>query len=222
MGQKVHPNGFRVGITKKYQSIWFAKSSDYRYLLEIDQFVRKYLKQHFPTQKTGNIIIDLRTNSNQVLNRQKRILIDIHTAVPRTFLVLKTSTGKNVLRTVLSFLQRHYNAQVQIQLIPILKPLQHAKLIAETIGSELEERKNFRRAMKQAVSNSGITSQQIKGIKIQISGRLNGVEMARSEWIRFGCIPLQTLTANIEYYSHSTQTTYGLFGIKVWVFLPPT
>nr|YP_009540999.1 ribosomal protein S3 [Discoplastis spathirhyncha]AYQ93494.1 ribosomal protein S3 [Discoplastis spathirhyncha] len=208
MGQKVHPIGFRLGISKDHNSFWYAKSNKYIYLLQEDIFVRNYINKEFSQAGLSQIVIKRKLNS---LN------VSIYSARPSLIL---GNNGENLdkFRKSLSFSleNRFINRDIQINVIEIVNQDSCSSLLAEFIQQQLEKRVPFRRVIKSTI----VKAQQagIKGIKIQISGRLNGAEIARTEWVREGQIPLHTLKANIDYCNYKAHTIYGILGIKVWVY----
>lgn len=205
MGQKTHPLGFRIGITKKHKSSWYSKMQTYAKLLQEDYQIRSYIES-----KLNNASISL----IHIHRKVDQIEIDIHTARPGIVLG-KMGTGiENLRKQLTEHLQD--NKQIRINVIEIGEPDQEASLIAEFITQQLEKRIAFRRAVRQGVQRS--QKANVQGIKVQISGRLNGAEIARSEWIREGRVPLQTLRADIDYSYKTAQTIYGILGVKVWLF----
>lgn len=205
MGQKTHPLGFRIGITQKHRSAWYARMKEYPKLLQEDYSIRQYVKNKFHTASISDIYISKKID---------QIEIDIHTARPGIILG-RMGLGIDNLRQELQKLLFH-NKQIRINLIEIKEPDQEATLIAEFIAQQLEKRIAFRRAVRQGIQRA--QKANINGIKVQVSGRLNGAEIARSEWIREGRVPLQTLRANIDYSYKTAQTIYGILGVKVWLF----
>lgn len=203
MGQKIHPTGFRLGITKEHTSRWYANSNQYADLLNEDLQVRDFLKNKLKQAQVSRIQIDRPANNAN---------ITIHTARPG-IVIGKKGEDINKLRTEVSALM---GVPVQISIEEIRKPELDATLVAESIAQQLERRIMFRRAMKRSVQ----TAMRLGagGIKINIGGRLNGAEIARSEWYREGRVPLHTLRADIDYGTAEAMTTYGIIGIKVWVF----
>lgn len=205
MGQKIHPLGFRINITQKHKSSWFSKKQNYRQLLQEDYNIRAYI---FNRLKAASII-------NIQINRKiEQVEIEVKTARPGIILG-KTGAGieelKHQIRKWLNNQQ-----QIRINVIEVVEPDREACIIAEFIVQQLEKRVAFRRAVRQAAQRA--QKAHVKGIKIQVSGRLNGAEIARSEWIREGRVPLQTLRADIDYSYKRAQTIYGVLGIKVWMF----
>ncbi|MCP3663758.1 MAG: 30S ribosomal protein S3 [Gammaproteobacteria bacterium] len=203
MGQKVHPIGMRLGIVKQWTSKWFAESKDYADLLITDLEVRDYLKKRLTQASVSRIQIDRPANNAH---------ITIHTARPG-LVIGKKGEDIDSLRAEVS---RRMGIPVHISVEEIRKPELDAQLVAEGITQQLERRVMFRRAMKRSVQTSMRLGAQ--GIKINIGGRLNGAEIARSEWYREGRVPLHTLRADIDYGFAEARTTYGIIGVKVWIF----
>src|SRR4249920_3089494 len=202
MGQKVHPFGFRLGFNKTWLSRWFA-DKDYAKLLHEDIKLRAELKKQF--QHAGVARIDIERAAN-------RLKIDIHTSRPG-IIIGRKGTEVDKLR---QDLQKKTGREVFINILEIQKPELDAQLIAESVAMQLEKRIAFRRAMRKAVESA--LRFGAKGIKIRVSGRLNGAEIARSEWYLHGQLPLQTLRADIDYGFAEASTTYGQIGIKVWLY----
>lgn len=205
MGQKTHPSGFRIGITKKHKSSWFSTMKNYSHFIEQDYKIRLYINQMLPKASISLI------NINRKLDQ---IEIDINTARPGLVLG-KMGTGIEQIRKTLNT-KLNLNNKIRINIIEILEPDQEAILLAEWIAQQLEKRIAFRRAIRQAIQKAQKVN--INGIKIQVGGRLNGAEIARKEWIREGRVPLQTLRANIDYGYTTAHTIYGILGVKVWLF----
>nr|YP_010199030.1 ribosomal protein S3 [Hydropuntia urvillei]UAD88479.1 ribosomal protein S3 [Hydropuntia urvillei] len=205
MGQKTHPLGFRIGITQRHKSSWFSHKKIYSKLAQEDYKIRQWIEQQL--NQAGITLVNIDRKVNQ-------IQIQIHTARPGIILG-KTGFGLDNLKYNLENILKR-NVQIRINLTEIAEPDQEAVLIAEFIVQQLEKRVAFRRVMRQAIQRSQKAKNQ--GIKIQISGRLNGAEIARSEWIREGRVPLQTLRANIDYSYKTAHTIYGILGVKVWLF----
>jgi small subunit ribosomal protein S3 len=203
MGQKVHPNGMRLGIIKSWNSVWFANSKDFSDNLNSDFQVRSFLKKELFKASVSRIIIE---------RPAKSIRITIHTARPG-IVIGKKGEDVEKLRTAIAAIT---GVPAQINISEVRKPELDAKLVADNITSQLERRVMFRRAMKRAVQNA--MRQGAKGIKVEISGRLGGAEIARKEWYREGRVPLHTLRADIEYNTSEAHTTYGIVGVKVWIF----
>jgi len=203
MGQKVHPTGIRLGIVKDWTSRWYANSKDYPILLGQDLKVRSFLKEKLAHASVSRIQINRPSGSAQ---------ITIHTARPG-IVIGKKGEDIDKLRTAVSAM---IGVPVQINVEEIRKPELDAQLVAEGIAQQLERRIMYRRAMKRSVTNTMRLGAE--GIKINLGGRLNGAEIARSEWYREGRVPLHTLRADIDYGFAEALTTYGIIGIKVWIF----
>jgi len=203
MGQKVHPNGIRLGIVKDWTSKWYADSKDYADLLNNDLAVRAYLKKKLAQASVSRIQID---------RPAKNAHITVHTARPGV-VIGKKGEDIDALRKEVSALM---GIPVHISIEEIRKPELDAQLVAESVAQQLERRIMFRRAMKRAVQNAMRLG--AGGIKINIAGRLKGAEIARSEWYREGRVPLHTLRADIDYGIAVAVTTYGVLGVKVWIF----
>lgn len=203
MGQKVHPTGIRLGIVKDWTSKWYAASKDYADLLNTDLEVREFLKKRLAQASVSRIQID---------RPAKNAHITIHTARPGVVIGKKGEDIDRLRKEV----SEKMGIPVHISIEEIRKPELDACLVAENVAGQLERRIMFRRAMKRAVQNSMRLGAQ--GIRINIAGRLNGVEIARSEWYREGRVPLHTLRANIDYGLAEAKTTYGVLGVKVWIF----
>jgi len=203
MGQKVHPNGIRLGITKPFASTWFASSKDFADNLHGDHLVRAYLSEKLKRASLSKIVIE---------RPAKSIRVTIHTARPGVVIGKK---GEDVEKLRLK-VSKIAGVPAQINIAEVRKPEMDAQLVAESITSQLERRVMFRRAMKRAVQNAMRLG--AKGIKVEVSGRLGGAEIARSEWYREGRVPLHTLRADIDYATAEANTTYGIIGVKVWIF----
>ncbi|HAO34258.1 MAG TPA: 30S ribosomal protein S3 [Candidatus Competibacter sp.] len=206
MGQKVHPTGIRLGIASDWSSKWYANSKNYPDRLETDLQVRQHLKKKLANASVSRI---------QIERPAQLARITIHTARPGV-VIGKKGEDIEALRRDVSRMMSLDIKDLQINIEEIRKPELDAQLVAESIAQQLERRIMFRRAMKRAVANAMRLG--ALGIKIQVSGRLNGAEIARSEWTREGRVPLHTLRANIDYGLAEAQTTYGVIGIKVWIF----
>ncbi|MCE2452011.1 MAG: 30S ribosomal protein S3 [Nitrospinae bacterium] len=202
MGQKVHPIGFRVGITRGWNSHWFAKHNFGDLLLD-DQRIRKYVKERLSHAGVSNVEIE---------RASERARINIWTARPG---IIIGKRGAEVDR-LKADLQELTGNQVNVNIKEVRKAEMDAQLVAENIAMQLERRIAFRRAMKKAVTSA--LRFGAKGVKIQCSGRLGGAEIARTEWYREGRVPLQTLRADIDYGFAEGKTTYGIIGVKVWIF----
>jgi small subunit ribosomal protein S3 len=204
MGQKVHPTGMRLGIVADYTSRWYASSKDYANYLNSDLQVREFLKKKLSQASVSRITIE-RTAGNAN--------ITIYTARPGLVIGKKGEDIERLRQEVTKMLKLPV---VHINIEEVRKPELDAQLVAEGIAQQLERRIMFRRAMKRAVTNTLRLGAQ--GIKVNVSGRLNGAEIARTEWYREGRIPLHTLRADIDYGFAEALTTYGIIGVKVWIF----
>src|SRR4051812_28615684 len=204
MGQKIHPIGFRLSVNKNWGSRWFSNSRNFAGMLNEDLKVREYLKRKLAHASVGRVVIE---------RPAKDARITIHSARPGVVIGKKGEDIENLkaeLRRLLGVQMVHVNIE------EIRKPEVDAQLIADSITQQLEKRIMFRRAMKRAMQNAMRLGAQ--GIKIMSAGRLNGAEIARTEWYREGRVPLHTLRADIDYGFSEARTTYGVIGIKVWVF----
>ncbi len=209
MGQKVHPTGIRLGIVKKHTSTWYANSKQYADMLYSDLKVREYLRKHLSTAFVSRIDVE-RLEVGRSSNTTAKVTI--HTARPG-MVIGKKGADLEKLKPAVSSLM---DVPVVIDVKEIVKPDLDATLVAQGVASQLERRVMFRRAMKRAVQNA--MRQGAQGIKIQVSGRLGGAEIARTEWYREGRVPLHTLRADIDYSTAEASTTYGIIGVKVWIF----
>lgn len=203
MGQKVHPNGIRLGIVKPWTSTWFANTKEFANNLDSDFRVRQFLIKELANASVSRIDIE---------RPAKSMRVTIHTARPG--IVIGKKGGD--IETLRNRVAKLTSVPVQINIAEIKKPELDAKLVAKSIAEQLERRVIFRRAMKRAVQNAMRSG--AKGIKVEVSGRLGGAEIARSEWYREGRVPLHTLRADIDYNTAEALTTYGIIGVKVWIF----
>jgi len=206
MGQKVHPIGFRLGIATDWSSKWYAEGREYSRFLMADVKVRTYLKDRLSQASVSRI---------QIARSAGNVLITIHTARPG-IVIGKKGEDIEKLRKKVSGMMRLPIQSIKLNIEEIRKPEIDAQLVAESIAQQLERRIMFRRAMKRSVSNAMRLG--ALGVKINVGGRLNGAEIARSEWYREGRVPLHTLRANIDYGFAEAKTTYGILGVKVWIF----
>ena len=207
MGQKTHPLGFRLGITQEHKSAWYANFSDYARLLEEDNKIRTYLNKLAKAASISDIKINRDGSGDQ-------IQLNIETGRPGA-LVGENGLGiENLLKNIKKFLPN--NRRITINVVEVAKINLNASLIADLVVKQLEDRVAFRRAIREAMQAAH--EDNVSGIKIQVSGRLNGAEIARSEWIREGRVPLQTLRADIDYSNKEANTIYGVLGVKVWLF----
>ncbi|MDO1510823.1 MULTISPECIES: 30S ribosomal protein S3 [unclassified Neisseria] len=203
MGQKINPTGFRLAVTKDWSSKWFAKSNEFSTVLKQDIDVRNYLRKRLANASVGRVVIERPAKSAR---------ITIHSARPGVVIGKK---GEDI-EVLKRDLQALMGVPVHVNIEEIRKPELDAQIIADGIASQLEKRVMFRRAMKRAMQNAMRVG--AKGIKIMTSGRLNGADIARSEWYREGRVPLHTLRANVDYATSEAHTTYGVLGLKVWVY----
>jgi len=203
MGQKVHPIGIRLGISKDWNSTWYAERGDYAEMLNSDLAVREYLQKRLQQAAVSRI---------QIERPAKTARITIHTARPGIVIGKKGEDIEQLRRDV----TERMGVPTHISVAEIRKPELDAQLVAEGIAQQLERRIMFRRAMKRAVGNSMRLG--ALGIKVKLSGRLNGADIARSEWYREGQVPLHTLRADVDYGVVEAATTYGILGVKVWIY----
>lgn len=205
MGQKVHPTGLRLGIIKEHKSCWYAEGKQYPLLLQEDNKVRQYIAKTLNNAGISDIRIERKAD---------QIDLSIYTARPGV-VVGRGGAGIDKIRNELQLLLNNQR-QFRINVIEVSNVDADANLMAEFIVGQLERRVSFRRVVRQAIQRA--QKAEVKGIKIQVSGRLNGAEIARTEWIREGRVPLHTLRADIDYSYRTATTTYGILGVKVWIF----
>ncbi|WP_028448397.1 MULTISPECIES: 30S ribosomal protein S3 [Chitinibacter] len=203
MGQKIHPTGFRLPVTKNWSSRWYANSSSFAKMLNEDIEVRDFLKKKLAGAAVSRVVIE---------RPAKNAKVTIYSARPGVVIGKK---GEDI-EQLKAQLQKILNVPVHVNIEEVRKPEIDAQIIADSITSQLEKRVMFRRAMKRAMQNAMRLGAQ--GIKIMSSGRLNGIEIARTEWYREGRVPLHTLRADIDYATSEAKTTYGIIGVKVWVY----
>jgi small subunit ribosomal protein S3 len=206
MGQKVHPVGIRLGISADWNSKWYASSSDFADLLNADIKVREYLKKKLENANVSKIQIERPTRA---------AVITIHTARPGVVIGKKGADIEKLREDVAKLIGLHINS-VKINIEEIRKPELDAQLVAESIAQQLVRRVMFRRAMKRSIQNT--MRMGAEGVKIMVGGRLNGAEIARSECYAEGRVPLHTLRADIDYGFAEALTTYGILGVKVWIY----
>ena len=207
MGQKTHPLGFRLGITQKHRSAWYTDFKHYSKLLEEDNKIRTYINNVAKFASISNIYINRNGLGDQ-------IELNIETARPGILVGDKGSQIKTLASNIKKFMSP--NCHITINILEIENVNSNAYLIADLVVQQLEDRVAFRRAIREALKCA--QDNEVNGIKIQVSGRLNGAEIARSEWIREGRVPLQTLRADIDYATKEANTIYGILGVKVWLF----
>ena len=206
MGQKVHPTGIRLGIVKDWASRWYADTKTFPEHIRQDHEIRVYIKEKLKDASVSRISIE---------RPSKRCNITIHTARPG-IVIGKKGEDIEKLRMEVSKMIGMAIQDVRINISEVRKPELDAQLVAEGIAQQLERRVMFRRAMKRAVTNTMRVGAE--GVKVKVGGRLNGAEIARSEWYREGRVPLHTLRADIDYGTAEANTTYGVIGVKVWIF----
>ena len=203
MGQKVHPIGFRLGINRSWDSLWFAKKGDYgKYLIE-DYKIRQFIKKNIKNAGVSEVVIE---------RSSKKCTVSIHTSRPG-FVIGKKGSDIEKIKIKISKITKD---EVSVNIKEIKKPELNAYLVSENIAQQLEKRVAYRRAMKRAMQATMRLG--AKGIKVCVSGRLAGNDIARSEWLREGSIPLHTLRANLDYAQSEALTTYGMIGVKVWIY----
>jgi small subunit ribosomal protein S3 len=202
MGQKVHPIGFRIGITREWESKWYAEKN-YQQFLHEDIAIRKFLKAKLYHAGISRVTVERAANKAKIY---------VHAAKPG-IIIGKRASGLDALR---SDLRKMSETDVFLNIIEVRKVETDAQLVAENIGAQLSKRVSFRRAMKKAVTQARRAG--AKGIKVMCAGRLGGAEMSRREWYREGRVPLHTLRADIDFGVHQAKTTYGVIGVKVWIF----
>ena len=211
MGQKTHPTGFRTGVNKSHNAIWFANYGAYSKVLEEDYKIRKFFEKKFESiySKAGIAKLEIQRKVNQ-------LELIIHAARPKAIAVDSDKT--NLLVELKDDLRNLINdsKQIRIKVLQVTKSENESSLVARSIGDQLEKRVAFRKAIRQTTQM--LQKSGVKGFKIQVAGRLNGAEIARAEWAREGRVPLQTIRADISYATHRANTIYGVLGIKVWIF----
>lgn len=207
MGQKTHPLGFRLGITQEHKSKWYARFNEYTNILKEDDKIRTYLNQVARANGISNVEI----NRNGL---DEHTIINIETGKPGVLIGEEGAGLKFLLKSIQKFLP--IDQKLTMDILEVKQVDLDAGLLADSVVNQLEKRIAFRRAIRDALLKA--QKQNVKGIKIQVSGRLNGAEIARSEWIREGRVPLQTLRAKIDYATREAHTIYGVLGIKVWIF----
>ena len=203
MGQKVNPVGLRLGVNRGWDSVWFAKKKDFGNYLIQDFKIRKYIREQIVNSGVSEIIIE---------RSAKKCIVTIHTSRPGFVIGKKGSDIEKIKKNVIKIT----GAEVAVNVKEIKKPELNAYLAAENIAQQLVKRVAYRKAMKRAMQSA--LKLGAKGIKVMVSGRLAGNEIARTEWLREGSIPLHTLRANVDYAEAEALTTYGVIGVKVWIY----
>ena len=203
MGQKVNPVGFRLGVNRGWDSVWYAKKKDFgNYLIE-DFKIREYIKKNVINSGVSKVMIERTSN---------KCYVTIYTSRPG-FVIGKKGADIETLRQKLASLTE---SELHLNIVEVRKPELDAQLVAEGIAQQLERRVSFRRAMKRGVQSA--MRMGALGIRVNVAGRLGGAEIARTEWYREGRVPLHTLRADIDYANYEAETAYGIIGIKVWIF----
>ena len=203
MGQKVNPTGFRLGVSKKQNANWYAKGKDFSSNLIQDLKVRDYLGKKLKNSSISKVELERTADS---------FIVNIHTSRPGIIIGKRGEEIENLKKAV----QKIVKGPSKINIKEVKKPDLDAHILAEGVAQQLEKRVMYRRAMKRTVQSA--LRQSAKGVRIEVSGRLNGAEIARTEWYREGRVPLHTLRADIDYGTAEALTTYGIIGVKVWVF----
>ena len=231
MGQKIHPLGLRLGITQKHRSKWFATKKNYPRLILEDRFFRNYLLKTYPEAK----IVDIQVIRGRILEKDgtdekfEKTKVVIYTPFPRHLVDLKQpeKTLEELRLKLLDMCTKERKKQnaptlvLSLKLLPVKRPYGEASMIADDLIEQLEKRTPFRKALKQTLfrmKRGKIFDKVLQGTRIQISGRLNGAEIARIEWTRKGRVPLHTLRADVGYVAKTAKTIHGILGIKVWTF----
>ena len=211
MGQKTHPTGFRIGVNKTHNSTWFANYGAFSEVLKEDYKIRQFFEKEFSAiyEKAGIAKLEIKRKVNQ-------LELLIYAARPKSIASASDDEGTILnLKTAIKKLLNE-SKQIRIKVLQINKSENESSLVARSLATQLEKRVAFRKAIRQTTQM--LQKSGVKGFKIQVSGRLNGAEMARYEWVKEGRVPLQTLRADISYATYRANTTYGVLGIKVWVF----
>ncbi|OUW80977.1 MAG: 30S ribosomal protein S3 [SAR86 cluster bacterium] len=203
MGQKVNPVGFRLGTSRDHDSVWYAKAKDYSSLVMEDINIREKIKSILPQAPISSISIK---------RTMEELIIDINTSRPGVVIGKKGEEIEKIKKEI----KKIVNQDAKLNVVEVKQPDLDAQLVAASVTQQLEKRIMFRKAMKRAVQNT--MRQGAKGIRIEVSGRLNGAEIARSEWYREGRVPLHTIKADIDYATSEALTTYGILGVKVWIY----
>ena len=204
MGQKVSPNGLRIGINKGWNSLWFVKKADFAKYIKEDNVIRTFIKKKYYACAISKIMIE---------RTAKRVVITIYTSRPGILIGQKGAGVENLKKEVMEMTKAD---SVSINIKEIRNPDADATLVAESIASQLEKRVHFRRAMKMAMQKA--MKAGVKGVKTMVAGRLDGADIARTEHYHQGSLPLQTLRADIDYGFAEAKTTFGMLGVKVWIY----
>ena len=211
MGQKTHPTGFRIGVNKTHNSTWFANYGAFSEVLKEDYKIRQFLVKEFATiyEKAGIAKLEIKRKVNQ-------LELLLYAARPKS--IASASDNEGTILNLKTSIKKLLNGskQIRIKVLQINKSENESSLVARSLATQLEKRVAFRKAIRQTTQM--LQKSGVKGFKIQVSGRLNGAEIARAEWVREGRVPLQTLRADISYATLQAHTIYGVLGIKVWIF----
>lgn len=205
MGQKTHPIGFRIGITKDWTSKWYAQKKDYPLILKEDLEIKKYIKERYKSAGISEVIIERMAN---------KLKIKIYSSKPGIIIGRKGAEVDQLRNEISTKIAK--NKEVNVSVDEVKVPQLDAKLVAEEIALQIEKRVSHRRAMKRAIDN--VIKAGAKGIKVQVKGRIGGADLARAEWFLVGRMPLQTLRSDIDYGTATAYTKYGILGIKVWIY----
>nr|YP_009256604.1 30S ribosomal protein S3 [Ulva linza]ANH54363.1 30S ribosomal protein S3 [Ulva linza] len=226
MGQKIHPLGLRLGITQKHRSVWFSKFDNYPRLILEDKNIRSYIFKKYSKAHIIDVLIKRYRTTQNLETKEPIDLVEvsINTALPSKILNRKNTKEslaelKSILENICYSERLNKNlpkVEIILNVFKVEDIYSEASVLADYLIQQLEERIPFRSALKKTLNRTRFT--KLKGIKIQISGRLNGAEIARTEWVRKGRVPLQTLRADIDYSYKTAKTIYGILGIKVWLF----
>lgn len=202
MGQKINPLGYRIGVTEPHRATWFARGNEYGKLVAQDHFIRDFLKRRFKSAAIEKIHIE---------RKSERTVVTLHSGRPGVVIGKRGAEIDNVTKA----LEKLSGTKVKVNIVEVRKPQVRGQLVAENVADQLERRGSFRRAIKRAVEDA--MREGAKGCMVKISGRLGGAEIARSESERQGSVPLNQLSANIDYGYATANTTYGIIGVRVWV-----
>ena len=204
MGQKVNPHGLRVGVIAGWDAQWYASKKDFAKFILEDHKIREYIKKKYYTYGVSKVLIE---------RAQEKVVINIHTSKPGMLIGTKGAGVEQLKKELAAIVKAN---AIHINILEVKRPDMDAVLVAESVAQQLEKRSPFRRTMKQAMSR--VMRSGAKGVKIMVAGRLDGAEIARSESYHEGSIPLQTMRADIDYGTAEAHTTFGIIGIKVWVY----
>nr|AMD08040.1 ribosomal protein S3 [Euglena mutabilis] len=208
MGQKVHPEGFRIGVSQEHKAFWYSKTNEYFKKVKEDILIRDFIKNKLTDSFISDVIIKKKSTS---------LVINIYVLKPSEIIGIDGSKLYELRNELSKKLSTSFTSEnVVINIVQVNRPDSNARILSELARQQLEKRVPFRRVMKNIMAKAQKAG--VRGIKIQIAGRLNGAEIARTEWVKEGQVPLHTLKANIDYCSYKAQTIYGIIGIKIWVY----